>query len=536
MKRIFCPLVCLLGLLSFAGQAASHTTSTVTISIQVTDQPAAGDILYLNTTDVRTWRTTSTLSDYVLNRTTLGVNTNATNLYICLSTYPTYGPTTAGMTAADTVTLIGVPGQALTASASGRWCTITAATNTAYWSTPGGTNDFFPMASDDQLTVLKRTAQSTATLVSSGISVTGGSGSTSTNIDANIARVGGMAVVATTDVNITNSTANPVIVSNVVSSSIGEITSATITNELRNIVSLQNSISNLWYHITNGVAMNVAIVSGGAGNGEVTSATITNELRNANALHNSQSNSLLNLGALQNSISNSLLNANALANSISNSALNKIALLNSISNQLYAITNQTAAIKTYITNATEYDNHPTNAAASPLFTQATSGTNSVGGFTLVTNLTITNYLGTDLVAGDILNTNAIQISPVARTANNGTAVLLGATYCSSTNLVLQAVDMLICSQPVTWGNASAVPGIVNAELPYILGVLSFGTNAVDASVATPFIPFGTVQVCTKTGLNIGLRPATNTIFLYFRTRVAITNGANDVIKLSISQD
>ena len=153
---------------------------------------------------------------------------------------------------------------------------------------------------------------------------------------------------------------------------------------------------------------------------------------------------------------------------------------------------------------------------------------------LVTNLALINYLGTDLVAGDILNTNAITVSPVALT-NGGTAKLVCATYNSSTNLAIQAVDMLVCSQPVTWGNASAVPGVLASELPYVLGVVSFGTNGLSSGFGTPFLPFGTVQSCTVPGLTIGCKPSVNTIYLYFRTRVAITNSANDQIKLTFEQ-
>lgn len=194
------------------------------------------------------------------------------------------------------------------------------------------------------------------------------------------------------------------------------------------------------------------------------------------------------------------------------------------------VTNATGGI--YVANT--FNPAVTNSAATALYLQ--QSTNTVGGFTLITNLTITNYLGTDIIAGDALNTNAIEIGPIVR-ANGGTGVALGFTYCRSTNILADTIDMLICSQPiVTWPNASSAAVVNNTNITdgIILGTVTFGTNT--TANGREWNQFGNTEFCTQDGRNVGLKPGTNTLFLYFKARVALTNGANDSIKLTVSQD
>lgn len=227
---------------------------------------------------------------------------------------------------------------------------------------------------------------------------------------------------------------------------------------------------------------------------------------------------------------------------------NQIATLNA---QVTVMTNDLATVKAHvaslsvtnsdgkisiegvITNSSQEAVGATNPTGTIFTVTPRAGTNSVGGFTLVTTLTVTNFLGETLIAGDTLNTNGIEVANAAR-ASGGTGVLLCSSYISSTNLALQAIDMIVADRALTWPEASSAANLVQTDLPYILGVVQFGTNG--TAQGTEWAAFGTNQVCTVSSKSIGIKPNATSVFLYFKTRAAITNSANDQIKLTISQD
>ena len=191
------------------------------------------------------------------------------------------------------------------------------------------------------------------------------------------------------------------------------------------------------------------------------------------------------------------------------------------------------SVEVVATNETQTSVGVTNPTGSTFTVSTRESTNHVGGFTLITSLPLTNYLGENLIAGDALNTNGIEVVNAVR-ASGGTGVLLCSSYISSTNLALQAVDMIVADRALTWPEASSVANLVQSELPYILGVVQFGTNG--TAQGTEWATFGTNQICTVSSKSIGIKPNATSIFLYFKTRAAITNAANDLIKLTISQD
>lgn len=122
MKRI----LSIFSLLLFC-LAASAASQRVTITLTVTNVPAAGNTVTLNG-GARTWRSSVTTPS-----TEIGIGADigasATNLFRQLSSYQLTGPVVLGFLSTNVITIKGAINQAMSASASGTWATIALSTN-----------------------------------------------------------------------------------------------------------------------------------------------------------------------------------------------------------------------------------------------------------------------------------------------------------------------------------------------------------------------------------------------------------------------
>jgi hypothetical protein len=129
MKRILSIFSLLFGL-CFTSQA----TDRVTITIVVTNVPAAANTIVVNAS-TRAWRAAvATPSTEILIGANIGAS--ATNLFRQLASYALSGPVALGFSSSNVITIQGAIGEAMSASSSGTWATITYATNTVtpmYW-------------------------------------------------------------------------------------------------------------------------------------------------------------------------------------------------------------------------------------------------------------------------------------------------------------------------------------------------------------------------------------------------------------------
>lgn len=169
-----------------------------------------------------------------------------------------------------------------------------------------------------------------------------------------------------------------------------------------------------------------------------------------------------------------------------------------------------------------------------VYTPASTNLNVTGWPMVVTNLTLTNSTDTALIAGDSLGPGNWEVNGIARTAN-GKALLLGADYVR-TVADNSCIDLLITDRPITFPAASAAVAIAQADLPYIIGVVRFGTNGVNADVGRPWNVLDATNMVCSQSVTMGLKPATNSIFLYRKTMVATTNLLSDYLKLTIQNE
>lgn len=108
---------------------AEAADQLVTLRITVTNPPAAGATLIVNA-DTRTWtNSVANPANQVLTSTN-GVGGNATNLYAHLTLYGYTGPLVLGFSSSNQVTLRGQINQAMSATASAGWASISYSTNT----------------------------------------------------------------------------------------------------------------------------------------------------------------------------------------------------------------------------------------------------------------------------------------------------------------------------------------------------------------------------------------------------------------------
>jgi len=100
----------------------------ITLTITVTNAPADANTLTVGA-DVRTWKNTvATPSTQIAVGVSAGAS--ATNLWNQIISYPYSGPMTPTFSSSNVITLRGAVGQAVTASASGTWATLTLSTQT----------------------------------------------------------------------------------------------------------------------------------------------------------------------------------------------------------------------------------------------------------------------------------------------------------------------------------------------------------------------------------------------------------------------
>lgn len=196
---------------------------------------------------------------------------------------------------------------------------------------------------------------------------------------------------------------------------------------------------------------------------------------------------------------------------------------------------------------------PTNTPPMPLYTQPLPATNTVsgtvsitgtptvslgtstnvnaavsgniGGFTLVTNLT----LAVDTTAGGIAANDVLapqlEVANAVRTTG-GTGILKCITLATGDNNS-PGIRLLVTSQPITWPVTNAAANLTMSEASRILGISDFAT--------TDFKAVGTNYFATK-DVSIGIKAATNSIFFYAVCTGAITNSNSATINLTILQD
>ena len=158
-------------------------------------------------------------------------------------------------------------------------------------------------------------------------------------------------------------------------------------------------------------------------------------------------------------------------------------------------------------------------------TAAVSG--NLGGFTLVTNLA----LNVDTTAAGVAANDAlapmVTLSHAVRT-DNGSGILQSISLITGDNNT-NAVRLLICGAPITWPATNAAANLVMSELATNLqGMVEF--------INTDYKAIGTNYLSTKAGLGIGIRPATNTLFLYAVCAGLITNANPCRLVITILQD
>jgi hypothetical protein len=178
-------------------------------------------------------------------------------------------------------------------------------------------------------------------------------------------------------------------------------------------------------------------------------------------------------------------------------------------------------LKTYITNTTVYDQHPTNTAASPLFTMPATNIWPL----LVTNIQFA--VSSPTVAG-AANSAVLDFGGATK-LSGGNSLLLCATYVCNTNApTYVGVDVSFWSATPTWPALGSVPATTVTDAGNFLGTISF----------TNWNSMGTNIACTLPGQNIGLHAAAQSIFATVTSRGVWTNNANakDTLKLTINQE
>lgn len=108
---------------------SAHAAERITLTIQVIDVPAGHDELTVNG-DARLWTNSATATPQSLVTIGADAGESATNLFLQIAKYPYAGPLDLNFTAPDTVTLKGQTAQAMAASISGTWATLSYSTQT----------------------------------------------------------------------------------------------------------------------------------------------------------------------------------------------------------------------------------------------------------------------------------------------------------------------------------------------------------------------------------------------------------------------
>lgn len=150
--------------------------------------------------------------------------------------------------------------------------------------------------------------------------------------------------------------------------------------------------------------------------------------------------------------------------------------------------------------------------------QVTSG--QIGGFTLVTNLSLAVDASdpAGVTAGDAMMPQ-LEISNACRGVNRTS--LLGSLTLINGDDVAPEFVLLFTSQPITWPATNAPAALVSSEIQSRL-LTMVNVAAADWS------DLGTNRVAIFEGLNRGLKPATNSVFVYgLATSIGpFTNGIN----------
>jgi hypothetical protein len=149
---------------------------------------------------------------------------------------------------------------------------------------------------------------------------------------------------------------------------------------------------------------------------------------------------------------------------------------------------------------------------------------NVGGYTLVTNFVFATYKNTN--TANTAWAQGIAVANAVRTTA-GTGILKCISVVSGDNYT-PGFRLLITSAPITWpANNVAVNLVMTEILTNFLGTVEFITG--------DFRLIGTNYFASK-DLSIGVRPMTNSIFIYPLNVNLITNYNNTLIKLTILQD
>jgi hypothetical protein len=152
---------------------------------------------------------------------------------------------------------------------------------------------------------------------------------------------------------------------------------------------------------------------------------------------------------------------------------------------------------------------------------------SIGGHTLITNISlVVDTTAAGVTAADAMMPQ-VEVANVTRKAN-GTSMLGSLMLVNGDDLDPEFV-LLIASQPITWPATNAPATLVSSEIQSrLLTILPVA--------AADWSDLGTNRVAIFENLNRGLRPATNSLFLYgIATSIGpYTNGINAT--LTIYQD
>jgi len=145
--------------------------------------------------------------------------------------------------------------------------------------------------------------------------------------------------------------------------------------------------------------------------------------------------------------------------------------------------------------------------------------------TITRTFTITNYTGTDLIAGDV-TAQGIEVPGVTR-VTTGSSLLVGLFYrCSNTNGT--SVDLVITKQPITVPANSAPFNYSEADATNIVNVIHLTTG--------DFTPFATTNSTAFRSFTMPIQTATNSMFVYPVCRQAITNAGNDRVIVTLIPD
>lgn len=153
------------------------------------------------------------------------------------------------------------------------------------------------------------------------------------------------------------------------------------------------------------------------------------------------------------------------------------------------------------TNSFVFDSYLTTLGAQRVFTATVLRDTTAGG----------------IAAGDCLAPVIVLTNVAASSTNSST--LHQMFYLSGDNTTTNDFKLLICSSPITWGETNAAfNGVVSELATNLLDVIKSSDTRFGS-----WMTIGTNRLWTSDGLSKLLKPATNSLYLYFINDSAITN-------------